>query len=437
MITLDDTFYDLFVINSSGYVTVSSNPERIGLYRGDREYFVMARNETYVSQVYFALVPQQYSVSVSTPFQGGVLVGAMSLDVFDKLVSVRTGLGETGEILLGFRDADKNIVYFSTRLFSDRQKEVISNELAVSKPMVYAINGVEEVFSNIKDYREGLVIACTNKIERTGMGLVAKIDRSEAFSKIESIQRVTIYLVLIISLIVSFIIYIISRDVSKEISNLTEDITRITKGDLEIQLKKSGIFEIQALIDSLNRILASMKLAILRMGLGKSELGIGEAVKAKEEAEDRFRILYESSADAMMVIEPPNWKFTAANSATLKMFNIKDENELRSLGPQDLSPERQPDGKLSSEGAKKQIMKAMKEGKAYFEWTHRRYKGESFAASVLLTKVETGGKVFLQATVRDISKEKELEEELNVLKGKTKIKDLLKDNNGVKGGNKK
>jgi len=413
---VDDTFYDMFVIDSNGTVVVSSNPERIGLYRGDRDYFVNARNQTHISNVYFALVPQQYSVSVSTPFHEGVLVGAMSLEVFDKLVSDKAGFGKTGENLLAFQNENGSVVYFGTRLFSDKKIEVLTAEEARDRPVAHALRGEQEVFSNILDYRGVEVLAATNKIERTGMGLVAKIDVSEAFSKIKEIQRITIFLVLIMSILVGFVIYIISKGISREIKDVTEDINKITKGDLEIQLKKSGIFEIQSLIDSLNRILASMKLAILRTGIGKSELGIGEAIKAKQEAEDRFKTLYESSADAIMTIEPPSWKFTAGNPATLKLYNIKDEKELQTLGPWDLSPEKQPNGKLSSEEAKKMIMKAMKEGSAYFEWTQRKYKGEDFAATVLLTRIMSAGKTFLQATVRDVSEEKKSEENLREAK---------------------
>ena len=52
------------------------------------------------------------------------------------------------------------------------------------------------------------------------------------------------------------------------------------------------------------------------------------------------------------------------------------------------------------------ISKAMKEGTCLFEWTHRRYKGEEFPATVLLSKVRLAGKEMLIATVRDLSEEK-------------------------------
>jgi PAS domain S-box-containing protein len=125
---------------------------------------------------------------------------------------------------------------------------------------------------------------------------------------------------------------------------------------------------------------------------------------------DLFRALYEASMDAIMTLEPPTWRFTAGNPATIKMFRVKDEKQFISLGPGDLSPEKQLDGQLSSAKAKKMIMEAMKNGNKTFEWTHKRYQGENFPAIVVLTKVEVNGKEFLQATVKDISELKKAEE---------------------------
>jgi PAS domain S-box-containing protein len=131
-----------------------------------------------------------------------------------------------------------------------------------------------------------------------------------------------------------------------------------------------------------------------------------------EENEKRYRTLFESSRDAMMTLEPPNWMFTSGNPATVEMFNTKDEKTFTSLGPWEVSPKYQPDGQLSNLKAKKMIMKAMKEGSNFFEWTHKRLGGEDFPATVLLTRVKLGGRTFLQATVRDVTRQKQIEEKL-------------------------
>ncbi|MCY2932407.1 MAG: PAS domain S-box protein [Planctomycetota bacterium] len=133
---------------------------------------------------------------------------------------------------------------------------------------------------------------------------------------------------------------------------------------------------------------------------------------SKRRATERFRVLFESSGDALMTVGPPAWKFTSGNSATVALFNAKDVAEFISCGPCDLSPERQPDGRATADKAKEMIETAMREGSHYFEWTHKRLGGEEFPATVLLTRMEYGGKTILQATVRDITERKRTEEAL-------------------------
>lgn len=125
-----------------------------------------------------------------------------------------------------------------------------------------------------------------------------------------------------------------------------------------------------------------------------------------------YRALFKSSRDAIMTLEPPSWKFTLGNPAALKMFMAKSETEFSSAEPWRLSPEKQPDGRLSGEKAKEMIDIAMRDGTNFFEWTHRRLDGTDFPATVLLTKVDLEGKSFLQATVRDITDIKLAEEKL-------------------------
>jgi len=146
-----------------------------------------------------------------------------------------------------------------------------------------------------------------------------------------------------------------------------------------------------------------------------------------ETTQDKYKALYESSADAIMTLEPPGWFFTACNPATVKMFAAKNEAEFISKTPYYLSPEYQPDGSCSSEKAFEMINSAMKNGSHSFAWVHKRANGEEFHATVLLTKVKLHDieslhvKEFLQATVRDITAlENMVEERTKELNGKIK-----------------
>lgn len=129
----------------------------------------------------------------------------------------------------------------------------------------------------------------------------------------------------------------------------------------------------------------------------------------------KYKVLYETSADAIMTLSPPNWNFTSGNAAAIKMFAAKNEAEFISKHPGELSPKYQPDGRTSPDKAKEMIEIAMNSGSNYFDWEHKRINGSTFPATVLLTRVDIEGEHFLQATVRDESKRVANEEKLQVL----------------------
>lgn len=142
----------------------------------------------------------------------------------------------------------------------------------------------------------------------------------------------------------------------------------------------------------------------------------------------RLRALISQSTDAIMTLSPPTWKFTGCNPAALKLFEVPNEDTFVSLGPWDLSAEKQPDGALSSDKAPEMIMNAMKSGRLFFEWDHKTLSGKIINCNVLLSRIDVGGKCYLQATVRDVSKEREAlvklrkkTEELNSIYSKSPI----------------
>ena len=114
-----------------------------------------------------------------------------------------------------------------------------------------------------------------------------------------------------------------------------------------------------------------------------------------------------------MVLHGSSRKFTAGNPATLTMFQVKSEEIFRTLRPADLSSDLQPDGRFSSEKSVKMIETALRDGFHFFEWTHKRFNGEEFPATVLLNRMQMGREVAIQATVRDITLQKKAEQELN------------------------
>ncbi|MEQ1795471.1 MAG: PAS domain S-box protein [Nitrospira sp.] len=146
-----------------------------------------------------------------------------------------------------------------------------------------------------------------------------------------------------------------------------------------------------------------------------------KAEQALRENEEKYRGLFESSQDAIMILSPPDWKFTACNPATVALFGAQSVEHFTTLGPWDVSPPAQPDGELSRHKAPKMIMRAMQEGSHFFEWTHKKLDGQDFSATVLLTRVTLRGQTSLQATVRDVSEQKRAEEAIRKSEARTRL----------------
>jgi len=129
-------------------------------------------------------------------------------------------------------------------------------------------------------------------------------------------------------------------------------------------------------------------------------------------AEKKFKTLYESSSDAIMLLDAKG--FFDCNKSTIEMFACSGYDEFIKRHPAELSPPTQPDGRDSREAADERISAAFRNGRTFFPWMHRRATGEDFPAEVLLTPMELQGRDVLQATVRDITERVQMEEQLTI-----------------------
>jgi PAS domain S-box-containing protein len=167
------------------------------------------------------------------------------------------------------------------------------------------------------------------------------------------------------------------------------------------------------------------ELAVANEGLQREVAERMRAETALRASEMKFRTLYDSSQDAIMVLTPQEG-FLAGNPAALKLFGCEDEEEFTSCTPADLSPEYQADGTRSTEKAQEMMAIAMRNGSHFFEWTHRRKDGAQFFATVLLTRVVMEGHEYLQATVRDITDQKRAAEALQAAKEAAEVANRAK-----------
>jgi PAS domain S-box-containing protein len=123
----------------------------------------------------------------------------------------------------------------------------------------------------------------------TIMCLIISLIPVAMISGLQGLEIATIFLGLIL-LITLTVAFVVSYFISMPLVKLTEEIDEISKGNLDVELEKSEIYEINNLTKSLDRVMASLKLAINKMGVRKEEI-FENAVKAKQQAEQKLEVL--------------------------------------------------------------------------------------------------------------------------------------------------
>ena len=155
----------------------------------------------------------------------------------------------------------------------------------------------------------------------------------------------------------------------------------------------------------------------LRGGIGEPAHGLiaaGLDVTEREASDERFRMLFERSTDAHMLYDAEG--IIDCNDATLRMLRAPNRDRLVGRRPAELSPHRQPDGRLSVVVAGQMRERARITGYHRFEWTHRRHDGSDFQVEVTLTPMRMQGREVILAVWHDITERKAVEDALRMAK---------------------
>jgi PAS domain S-box-containing protein len=141
------------------------------------------------------------------------------------------------------------------------------------------------------------------------------------------------------------------------------------------------------------------------------ELRIHARTLELRDSEARLRTLLDSSPIAIVTVDAGTGCFLDANEHALRLLGV-DREQLPKVGPVDLSPPVQPDGRASSEAARGWIQEALAGGTPIFEWVHRDPSGREVPCEVHLARLPASGRSLLVGTLLDITLRKQTEAEL-------------------------
>ncbi|WP_439504677.1 PAS domain S-box protein [Sediminibacterium sp.] len=123
-------------------------------------------------------------------------------------------------------------------------------------------------------------------------------------------------------------------------------------------------------------------------------------------SELKYRTLFAESPDGFLILK--DGVFIDCNkSSELILGGTRDY--IIGKTPTDISPEYQPNGRLSDEFAKEVIGSAITKGSIQFEWTHLKENGKPVIVDIKVSLVDANGEKLLFTTWRDVTAQREAE----------------------------
>jgi PAS domain S-box-containing protein len=132
------------------------------------------------------------------------------------------------------------------------------------------------------------------------------------------------------------------------------------------------------------------------------------AEAALRESEARYRTQIEHAPEAIVVFDVDEGRFVDANENAVRLYGLP-RPALYQIGPAQVSPAVQPDGRPSEEAAREKILEALNGGTPEFEWTHRDARGREMQCEIRLVRLPSARRL-VRGSVTDISARKRSEQ---------------------------
>jgi methyl-accepting chemotaxis protein len=217
-----------------------------------------------VSPVFLSPTARAHVYVVSSPVSDseGDIVGLAAIEIelkaLHRLLTERSGLGATGEVLI----VDRARRMLTQSRFKD--ESTILNEVPESPPVVLGLQG-QNGHGIYQDYRGVPVIASFRPLTEIGAVLIAKVDQSEGLAPIINLRNVMGLIGLATLVMAAVASIFLARSISRPIRESVGFAQQVAQGDLTVSLPARDASEIGQLALSLNQMAEDLSQIVLRI----------------------------------------------------------------------------------------------------------------------------------------------------------------------------
>jgi len=323
----------IMLVNPGGKIVYTSEP---GQFRkqflkdlpGPRqEIFAEGKKGIYVSDAFLDITGDgKPSMLVAAPAADtdnvfcGLIIFELDLAPIYGLVRDKTGLGETGEIILGKKRAGM-VEYLNSLRYDPEAAFKLAAAIggASGLPIQKAVQG--ETGSGLSvDYHGANVIAAWRHLPSLDWGMVVKIDAAEAFAAVTSLKKLLVLLVLLIAALAGITAFSVAQSLATPIKKLSEGTAIIGSGNFDHKVGTARKDEIGHLSRAFDAMTSMLKATTASRDELTKEIAERKKIEAVlRESESRVRTKIES------IISPQ------ADVTDLELIDVIDDRAIQEL----------------------------------------------------------------------------------------------------------
>jgi signal transduction histidine kinase len=184
----------------------------------------------------------------------GVLLLVTDVTDMEKALHENTGLGKSGDTILGVRDGEQ--IRF---LFPPRNGPTTEAVPAESMLALKAASEGRETLQKGADYRGTQVISAGVPVGYANWGLVVKMDASEAYLPVLRVLELEVLAGIVVTALGLLAAYVMARRFMRPIQHLAQAATRIAEGDYEASVTVKSADEFGALSANFNEMTLAIR----------------------------------------------------------------------------------------------------------------------------------------------------------------------------------